>query len=74
VKQVEPERSSLAGLGRFAGAGIELAGLSAMFAFAGYGIDRWMGNDRLIATGILALIGFALALTRFIVIASKMNK
>jgi len=54
---------------RFLGAGLELSGITLGFAAVGFGLDRWLGNDRLLATGLVTLLGFSLGMVRFVVIA-----
>lgn len=57
----------------FAAAGLELAGVAVVFAAIGYGIDRWLGNTRLVGTGIIGLIGFTLGMVRFVLLAGQVN-
>jgi len=58
---------------RFVGAGLELSGISLLFAAVGFGLDRWLGDDRLIATAIAVLVGFTLGMIRFVMMASGAN-
>ena len=57
----------------FVAAGLELAGLAVVFAAFGYGIDQWLGNTRLIGTGITGLVGFTLGMVRFVLLANQAN-
>lgn len=56
---------------RFVGAGLELAGLTLCFAGLGYGVDKWMGNERLVVTALVTLVGFSLGMVRFVLLASS---
>lgn len=67
-------RKSTRNWARFVGAGIELAAFASVFAWIGYVIDGRLGNQKLIATAIGALIGFSLGLVRFIVFATRVNR
>jgi len=59
---------------RFAGAGIELAGVILAMAGVGYLLDSYLHFPR--AYGVLtgALLGFALGMTRFFCLAMKFNR
>ncbi len=59
---------------RFIGAGIELASFAVVATLAGYGFDRWLNNDRLLFTAICGMVGFALGMVRFIVLANRANR
>lgn len=59
---------------RFAGAGLELAGSSIVFAAIGYALDRHLENETMIATALGAIIGFAAGLFRFIRLAMAANR
>ncbi|TWU37704.1 hypothetical protein Q31b_44930 [Novipirellula aureliae] len=56
---------------RFAGMGIELAGTTLLFTAVGYWIDDWRDADRPFVTAGAMLVGFSLAMTRFIIVAVK---
>ncbi|GAA5510669.1 AtpZ/AtpI family protein [Novipirellula caenicola] len=56
---------------RFAGLGMELAGITLLFAGVGYWIDAWRNHDQMYATALSTMVGFGLAMTRFIVKASS---
>ena len=60
--------------GRFVGAGLELAGFTLCFAGLGFGIDKWLGNKRLVGTALVTLVGFSLAMARFVVLASAASE
>jgi len=57
----------------FAAAGLELAGLAVVFAVFGYGIDRWLESSRPFGTGLAGLVGFALGMGRFVLLANRAN-
>lgn len=59
---------------RFIGAGIELAAFALVAAAVGYGLDRWLGHERPLATAFCGLVGFSLGLVRFIVLANRANR
>ncbi len=59
---------------RFIGAGIELAAFALVATAAGYGLDRWLGHERPLATAFCGLTGFSLGMVRFIVLASRANR
>ncbi|WP_442507562.1 AtpZ/AtpI family protein [Novipirellula sp. SH528] len=56
---------------RFVGLGMELAGITLLFAGVGYWIDAWRNHDQMYATALSTMVGFGLAMTRFIVKASS---
>ncbi|EMI21161.1 membrane protein [Rhodopirellula maiorica SM1] len=56
---------------RFAGLGMELAGITLLFAGVGYWIDAWRNHDQMVVTALSTLVGFGLAMTRFIIKASS---
>ncbi len=55
---------------RFLGAGLELAGISGLFAVGGWAIDRWQDSGRT-ATALGLLIGFSLGMFRFVLMALR---
>ncbi|WP_372725416.1 AtpZ/AtpI family protein [Novipirellula sp.] len=56
---------------RFVGLGMELAGITLLFAGIGYWIDAWRNHDQMYATALSTMLGFGLAMTRFVVKASS---
>jgi len=56
---------------RFAGMGIELAGTTLLFTAVGYWVDAWREAERPFVTAAAMLVGFSLAMTRFIFLAVK---
>ncbi|TWT83420.1 hypothetical protein CA13_48850 [Planctomycetes bacterium CA13] len=56
---------------RLVGMGLELAGITLMFTAFGYWIDDWRQADRPFVTALAMLVGFSLAMTRFIIVALK---
>ncbi len=56
---------------RFTGIGFELAGITLLFLVLGYWIDAvWMPGKHF-ATAVGTLVGFSLAMTRFIIQVKK---
>lgn len=53
--------------------GLELAGVVALLAFAGYGIDRWLGTAPW-ATLSGAMIGIVGEMIKLVLLANRMNR
>lgn len=67
ARQGDPNRS----LAVVAGMGFELAGTTVVFAGIGHLVDRYCGVDRSIGFAIGGLIGFGIAMFRFILKALR---
>ncbi|TWU26657.1 hypothetical protein Pla52o_05100 [Novipirellula galeiformis] len=55
----------------FVGLGMELAGVTLLFAGIGYWIDSWRGHVVMYATALSTMVGFGFAMARFIVKVSR---